>query len=88
MGPAGPVRRPSTARWQEPGPTCRAPGALRALLVALIAALIAGVALLGLAAPALAGEQPSPTPPTPTHPAPAQEQGLPVSRTQRNVDGT
>ncbi|MGH3882201.1 MAG: branched-chain amino acid ABC transporter permease [Pseudonocardiaceae bacterium] len=88
MGPAGPVRRPSTARWQEPGPTCRAPGALRALLVALIAALIAGVALLGLAAPALAGEQPSPTPPTPSQPAPAQEQGLPVSGTLRNVDGT
>ncbi|MGH3775393.1 MAG: branched-chain amino acid ABC transporter permease [Pseudonocardiaceae bacterium] len=87
MGPAGPVRRPSRPRWQEPGPACRAPGALRALLVALIAPLIASVALLGLTAPALAGEQPSPTPPTPSQPAPAQEQGLPVSGTLRNIDG-
>ncbi|MGH3888707.1 MAG: ABC transporter permease subunit, partial [Pseudonocardiaceae bacterium] len=82
MGPAGPGRRPSRARSPEPGPTCRAPGALRALLVLLIA----GAALLGLAAPALAGQQPSPTPPTPSQPAPAQ--GLPVSGTLRNVDGT
>ncbi len=85
MGPAGPVRRPSRARSAQPGPTCRAPGAL---LVALIAALIAGAALLGLAAPALAGQQPSPTPPTPSQPAPSEEQGLPVSGTLRNIDGT
>ena len=78
----GPVRRPSRARSAHPGPTYRAPGAL---LVALIAAVIAGAALLGLAAPALAGQQPSPTPPTP---APSAEQGLPVSGTLRNVDGT
>ncbi|MGQ0718379.1 MAG: branched-chain amino acid ABC transporter permease [Pseudonocardiales bacterium] len=86
MGPAGPVRRPSRARSHEPRSTCRAPGALRALLVALIAALIAGAALLGLAAPALAGQQPSP--PTRSQPAPPEEQGLPVSGTLRNADGT
>ncbi|MGH3812480.1 MAG: branched-chain amino acid ABC transporter permease [Pseudonocardiaceae bacterium] len=88
MGPAGPVRRPSRARSEEAGPTCRAPGALRALLVALIAPLIASAALLGLAAPALASQQPSPTPPTPSQPTPSEEQALPVSGTLRNVDGT
>ncbi|MGH3901998.1 MAG: branched-chain amino acid ABC transporter permease [Pseudonocardiaceae bacterium] len=84
MGPAGPARRPSRMRSEEPGPTCRVPRALRALLVALIAS----AALLGLAASALAGQQPSPTPPTPSQPTRAEEQGLPVSGTLRNVDGT
>ncbi|HSL07442.1 MAG TPA: branched-chain amino acid ABC transporter permease [Pseudonocardiaceae bacterium] len=60
---------------------------MHALLVALIAALIAGAALLCLSAPALAAQQPSPTP-TPAQPAPPEEQGLQVSGTLRNVDGT
>jgi len=70
-----------------PGPIRGAPGPLHALLVALIAALIAGAALLCLSAPALAAQQPSPTP-TPAQPAPPEEQGLQVSGTLRNVDGT
>jgi neutral amino acid transport system permease protein len=66
-----------------PSPIRGAPDLLRAL----IAALIAGAAMLCLATPALAVQQPSPTP-TPVQPAPAEEQGLPVSGTLRNVDGT
>jgi neutral amino acid transport system permease protein len=64
-----------------------AAGPLRALLVALIAPLIAGAALLCLCTPALATQQPSPLS-TPAQPAPPEEQGLPVSGTLRNVDGT
>jgi branched-chain amino acid transport system permease protein len=86
--PAGPVRRRIRARPDDPGPAHRAPGLLRAILIALIAPLIAGAALLTLAAPALAAEQPSPTAPTPSQPPPPEEQGLPVSGTLRNVDGT
>jgi neutral amino acid transport system permease protein len=66
-----------------PSPIRGAPDLLRVL----IAALIAGAAMLCLATPALAVQQPSPTP-TPVQPAPAEEQGLPVSGTLRNVDGT
>ncbi len=77
MRPAGPVRRRT-----------RGPDLLRALLVALIAPLIAGAALLTLAAPALAAGQPFPTAPTPSQPPLPDEQGLPVSGTLRNVDGT
>ncbi len=73
MRPAGPARPPNTAQSE-------APGLLRGLLIALIVPLIAGVALLGLSAPALAAQQPPPTPP--------EQQGLPVSGTLRNVDGT
>jgi branched-chain amino acid transport system permease protein len=65
---------------------------LGALLVALIALVIASAALLGAAAPALAGQQPPPTPPTPSQPPPPgqppEQQGLPVTGTLRNADGT
>ncbi|MGH3981781.1 MAG: branched-chain amino acid ABC transporter permease [Pseudonocardiaceae bacterium] len=88
MRPAGPVRRRTRTRPDDPGPAHRTPDLLRALLVALIAPLIAGAALLTLAAPALAAEQPSPAAPTPSQPPPPDEQGLPVSGTLRNVDGT
>jgi neutral amino acid transport system permease protein len=84
VGPADLVRLPSRARSEERRPTCRAPGALRALLVVLIA----GAALLCLSAPALAAQQPSPTPPAPSQPAILEEPGLPVNGTLRNVDGT
>jgi branched-chain amino acid transport system permease protein len=87
VGPPGPLRRSSGAQCKDSGPSRRAPGLLHALLVALIAALIAGAALLCLSAPALAAQQPSPTP-TPAQPAPPEEQGLQVSGTLRNVDGT
>jgi branched-chain amino acid transport system permease protein len=65
-------------------PPRRSPG--RLLLGALIGILIASGALLGLAAPALAVQQPSPT--APSQPAPPDQPGLPVSGTLRNVDGT
>lgn len=60
----------------------------------LLAALFVGTALLGLAAPALAGQQspasrPAPAQPTPAQPTPAPgDEGLPVSGTLRNSDGT
>jgi neutral amino acid transport system permease protein len=83
VGPPGPLRRSSGAQCKDSGPSRWAPGLLHALLVALIA----GAALLCLSAPALAAQQPSPTP-TPAQPAPPEEQGLQVSGTLRNVDGT
>jgi neutral amino acid transport system permease protein len=70
---------------EESGSTRRVPGPLRALLGALLAALIASAALLGLAAPAQACSQPSRS--TPSQPAPPDQPGLPVSGTLRNVDG-
>ncbi len=79
MRSAGSVPR-SGMRSEGPGFTCRAPGLLRALLVALISPLIIIVAMLGLAAPALAAQQPPPPSP--------EQQGLPVNGTLRNVDGT
>ncbi|HEX8762042.1 MAG TPA: branched-chain amino acid ABC transporter permease [Pseudonocardiaceae bacterium] len=88
MRPAGPIQRRTRARPDDPGPAHRGPGLLRALLIALIALLIAGAALLTLAAPALAAEQRSPTAPTPSQPPPPDAQGLPVSGTLRNADGT
>jgi neutral amino acid transport system permease protein len=78
--PPGPVESSSGARSGCPGSTHRRRGRQRALLVALMGPMIACIALLGLAAPALAGDQPPPTPPG--------QQGLPVSGTLRNVDGT
>jgi neutral amino acid transport system permease protein len=60
----------------------------------LLAALVAGAALLGLAAPAPAAPLPVPTPvpasspAAPAQPSPDPEQGLPVSGTLRNDDGT
>ena len=86
MRPADPIRRPPGARPEGPG-VHRVPHLLRAILVALIAPLIAGAALLTLAAPALAAEQPSPSTPMPSQPPPPEKQGLPVSGTLRNVDG-
>lgn len=59
---------------------------LRALLGAVIVALIAIAALLGLAVPALATQQPPHG--TSSQPAPPEQPGLPVSGTLRNVDGT
>ncbi len=82
MRPADPIRRPTGAQPEGPG-VHRVPHLLRAILVALIA----GAALLTLAAPALAAEQPSPSTPMPSQPPPPEEQGLPVSGTLRNVDG-
>ncbi len=67
-------------------PARGAPGLLRALLIALILPLIASAALLGLAAPAQAAQQPSRS--TPSQPAPPDQPGLPVSGTLRDVDGT
>jgi neutral amino acid transport system permease protein len=88
VGSPGPGRRPSRARSAEPGSTRGAPGLFSALRIALITALIAGGALLGLASPAPATQQ-SPLPqPAPSQPAPPENQGLPVSGTLRNVDGT
>ncbi|HKR48563.1 MAG TPA: carboxypeptidase regulatory-like domain-containing protein [Pseudonocardiaceae bacterium] len=81
MGPPGPVRRPSRARSEERGLTPWAPGVLRALLITLIAS----AALLGLATQSLAAQQP---PTTASQPTPPEDEGLPVSGTLRNVDGT
>ena len=72
-------------RTEEPGSIPRSHGLLRALLLVLVVPLLAGVALLGLAAPApaapvLTAVQPPPPPP--------QQPGLPVSGTLRNADGT
>jgi branched-chain amino acid transport system permease protein len=94
--PTGLVGKPDGARPGNPGFPRRSLGVLRALLVALIAAVIMGGALLGAAAPALAGQQPPPTPPTPSQAPspeqpsqqPSQQQGLPVTGTLRNADGT
>lgn len=80
MGPSGPVRRLSRARSEEPGLIRRGPGALRALLIALIAS----AALLGSAASALADQQP---PATAGQPAPSGGPDQLVSGTLRNVDG-
>jgi neutral amino acid transport system permease protein len=84
----GLVQPPRGTRSGGPGSTRRAPGLLRALLVALIALPIASAALLGLAAPALAAQQLPPLSTTSSQPAPPEQQGLPVSGTLRNVDGT
>jgi len=81
---------------RPPGPVGVPNGARRALLLALIVFVTASAALLGAATPALAGQQPPPTPPTPSQPPPLQQppeqpsgqQGLPVSGTLRNADGT
>ena len=85
---------------RPPGPVGVPNGARRAALLALIVFVTASAALLGAAAPALAGQQPPPTPPTPSQPPPPQQppqqppeqppeqQGLPVSGTLRNADGT
>jgi branched-chain amino acid transport system permease protein len=72
----------------ESGSTQRAHGLLRALLVALITFMVAGAVLIGLASQARAGEQllPSPLPLAPSQPS--EQQGLTVSGTLRNVDGT
>ncbi|MDQ4102528.1 MAG: branched-chain amino acid ABC transporter permease, partial [Actinomycetota bacterium] len=79
MRSAGSV--PRSGRWSEkPGSIRRVPGPLRGLLVALIGFLIGTAAMLAVAAPALAAQQPPPGPP--------EQQGLPVSGTLRNVDGT
>ena len=79
MRSAGSV--PPSGRWSEkPGSIHRVPGPLRGLLVALIGFLIGTAAMLAVAAPALAAQQPPPGPP--------EQQGLPVSGTLRNVDGT
>jgi len=80
--PAGPVRSPNGARSEDSGSTGRVPSLLRAL----IGALIASAALIGLAAPALAAQPPSRS--MPSQPAPPEQPGLPVSGTLRNVDGT
>jgi branched-chain amino acid transport system permease protein len=88
VGPPGPVRRPSRAQSEKRTPTHRAPGALRALLHALVAPLIVTATLLCLSTPALAAQQPSPTPSAPSQPATPEEPGLPVNGTLRNVDGT
>ncbi|MGH3763676.1 MAG: branched-chain amino acid ABC transporter permease [Pseudonocardiaceae bacterium] len=74
-----PVEAPSGGQSGDPGRPHQREGRLRALLVALIAPMIACAALLGLAAPALAGDQPPPTPP--------EQQDLLVSGALRNVDG-
>ena len=87
MRGAGSVRPSNGARSTGSGTTRWAIGALRALLLALIAPMIAGAALIGLAAPALAEGPPPPTPALSQPPA-SEQQGLPVSGTLRNVDGT
>ncbi|MGH3693339.1 MAG: branched-chain amino acid ABC transporter permease [Pseudonocardiaceae bacterium] len=85
MQGAGSVRPSNGTRSAGSGTTRRAIGPL---FVALIALVIGGAALIGLAAPALANGQPPPTPPTPSQPPSDEQQGLPVSGTLRNVDGT
>ncbi|HZE00170.1 MAG TPA: branched-chain amino acid ABC transporter permease [Pseudonocardiaceae bacterium] len=82
MRPAGPVRSPDGVRPEKFGFTRPVAGLLRALIVALIAI----AALLGLAVPALATQQPPHG--TSSQPAPPEQAGLPVSGTLRNVDGT
>jgi neutral amino acid transport system permease protein len=74
------------ARPDESGFTRPVACRLRALLGAVVVALIAIVALLGLAVPALATQQPPHG--TSSQPAPPEQPGLPVSGTLRNVDGT
>jgi neutral amino acid transport system permease protein len=74
------------ARPEESGFTRPVACLLRALLGAVIVALIAIAALLGLAVPALASQQPPHS--TASQPAPPEQPGLPVSGTLRNVDGT
>ena len=87
MRPPGPVGDPDGVRSGKPTSARRSLWVLRALL----AAMIMSAALLGVAVPALAGQQPPPTPPTPTQPTPSEQpseqQGLPVSGTLRNADG-
>jgi branched-chain amino acid transport system permease protein len=80
--PAGPFRSPDRARPQDSGFTRPVAGLLRALIVALIAI----AALLGLAVPALATQQPPHG--TSSQPAPPEQPGLPVNGTLRDVDGT
>jgi neutral amino acid transport system permease protein len=86
--PPGLVGDPHRVRFGNSGSARRSLVVLRALL----AAVIASAALLGAAVPALAGQQPPPTPPTPSQPPPAEQpteqQGLPISGTLRNADGT
>ncbi|HEX6402219.1 MAG TPA: branched-chain amino acid ABC transporter permease [Pseudonocardiaceae bacterium] len=88
MRPPGLVGDPHRVRFGKSGSARRSLVVLRALL----AAVIASAALLGAAVPALAGQQPPPTPPTPSQPPPTEQpteqQGLPVSGTLRNADGT
>jgi neutral amino acid transport system permease protein len=80
--PAGPVRSPDGARPDNSGFTRPVAG----LLHAVLGALIAIAALTGLAAPALATQQPPHG--TSSQPAPPEQPGLPVGGTLRNVDGT
>lgn len=87
MRPPGLVGKPGGARPGNPGSAWHL-GVLRPLLAGLVAMVIASAALLGLAGPARAGQQPPPTPPTPSQPTPPEQQGLPVSGTLRNADGT
>ncbi|MGH3782397.1 MAG: branched-chain amino acid ABC transporter permease [Pseudonocardiaceae bacterium] len=84
MRAAGAAWSPVRARSEDSG-SSRVPGPLRALLGALLGALIASAALLGLVAPALAAQQPPRS--APSQPAPPDQPGLPVSGTLRNVDG-
>jgi neutral amino acid transport system permease protein len=74
------------ARPEESGFTRPVACLLRALLGAVIVALIAIAALFGLAVPAVATQQPPHG--TSSQPAPPEQPGLPVSGTLRNVDGT
>jgi neutral amino acid transport system permease protein len=90
--PPGLVGDPHRVRSGKSG------SARRSLMVlhALLAAVIVSAALLGAAIPALASQQPPPAPPTPSQPVPPEQkpeqppeqQGLPVSGTLRNADGT
>src|SRR6185437_5810325 len=93
--PPGLVGDPDGARF---GKAASARRILR-VLGALLAAMIASAALLGTTGAywaASAGGQPPPTPPTSSQPVPPEQppeqpsdqQGLPVSGTLRNVDGT
>ncbi|MGH4013091.1 MAG: branched-chain amino acid ABC transporter permease [Pseudonocardiaceae bacterium] len=81
------MRPPSQTSSPDTGLSRRISRPLRVLIVTLIA----GTALLGLAAPVLAGalgtERPSPSPAA-SLPAQPGEEGLPVSGTLRNDDGT
>ncbi|MGH3931513.1 MAG: hypothetical protein ACRDTF_16260, partial [Pseudonocardiaceae bacterium] len=92
MRPPDPVRPPRGTRSDDPGRSRRIPRPLGVLLVTLIA----GAALLGLAAPTPATTQPTPPQPTPSQPtAPPAEtpdetaespEGLRVSGTLRDND--